>query len=106
MGHDVLAVDIKEKTVQDISSRVTQAVQADATDEDSLKEMGISDFDIAIVAIGGSTIGESVLATILLKRLGVKFVIARAENQLHGVILEKVGADRVVYAGSPCGNFT
>ncbi|MDP2931212.1 MAG: TrkA C-terminal domain-containing protein, partial [Chloroflexota bacterium] len=53
-------------------------------------------FDIGIVAIGGA-IENSVLSTILLKKLGVRYIIARADNELHGTILEKIGADRVVY---------
>jgi trk system potassium uptake protein TrkA len=58
--------------------------------------LGIGNFDIAIVAIG-SDIQSSVLTTILLKRLGIPYVIARANNDLHGAILEKIGADKVVY---------
>jgi trk system potassium uptake protein TrkA len=96
MGHDVLAVDQDEKKVQAISSQITHAVQADATDEAVLKELGVSNFDVAIVTIG-EAIQNSVLATILLKKLGVPYVIARAENDLHGSILEKIGADKVVY---------
>lgn len=96
MGHDVLAVDDDDKKVQGISSQITRAVQADATDEAILKELGVSNFDVAIVTMG-EAIQNSVLCTILLKRLGVPYVIARAENELHGVILDKIGADKVVY---------
>jgi trk system potassium uptake protein TrkA len=96
MGHDVLAVDEDEKKVQNISSRITHAVQADATDEAVLRELGVSNFDVAIVTIG-EAIQNSVLCTILLKKLGVPYVIARAENDLHGTILDKIGADKVVY---------
>ena len=96
MGHDVLAMDDDEKKVQAISSQITRTVQADATDEAILKELGVSNFDVAIVTMG-EAIQNSVLSTILLKRLGVPYVIARAENELHGVILDKIGADKVVY---------
>jgi trk system potassium uptake protein TrkA len=96
MGHEVLALDIDEKNVQGISSRVTHAVQADGTNESILRELGVANFDVAIVAIG-SAIQNSVLSTILLKKLGVSYVIARADNELHGSILDKIGADRVVY---------
>lgn len=96
MGHDVLAVDQDDKRVQAISSQITHAVQADATDEAVLKELGVNNFDVAIVTIG-EAIQNSVLATILLKKLGVPYVIARAENDLHGSILEKIGADKVIY---------
>ena len=96
MGHDVMAVDEDEKKVQNISAKITHAVQADATDEAVLRELGVSNFDVAIVTMG-EAIQNSVLCTILLKKLGVPYVIARAENDLHGTILDKIGADKVVY---------
>lgn len=96
IGYDVLALDRSEKDVQNVASQVTHAVQADATNEAVLKELGVGNFDIAIVGIG-ARIENSVLTTILLKKLGVPYVIARADNELHGSILEKIGADRVVY---------
>ena len=96
MGHDVMAVDVDEKKVQNISAQITHAVQADATDEAVLKELGANNFDVAIVTIG-EAIQNSVLCAILLKKLGVPYVIARAENDLHGTILDKIGVDKVVY---------
>jgi trk system potassium uptake protein TrkA len=101
-GHNVLAVDKDENRVQNIASQVTHAVQADATNESVLKELGVDNFDIAIVAMG-SAIESSVLTTILLKKLGVKYVVARANDDLHGSILEKIGADTVVYAEREMG---
>lgn len=102
MGHGVLALDIDDKRVQNMALEITHAVQADATDESILKELGINDFDVAVVAIGAG-IQSSVLATILLKKLGVSFVIARAEDELHGSILEKIGADKVIYVEREMG---
>src|SRR4030042_3673460 len=96
MGHDVLALDTDEQKVQSASGQATHTVQADATNESVLRELGVGNFDIAIVAIGTS-VQNSVLATILLKRLGVPYVIARANSDLHGEILDKIGADRGVY---------
>jgi len=96
MGHDVLAIDLNERKVQQVSSQVTHAVQADATNEAVLKELGINNFDIAVISIG-SRIETSILATILTKKLGVPYVVARADTELHGSILEKIGADRIVY---------
>ncbi|MBI2860348.1 MAG: TrkA family potassium uptake protein [Chloroflexi bacterium] len=95
MGHDVLAVDSSEHDVQAIATQVTHAIQADATDETVLSELGIKNFDIAVVAIGSDML-SSILATVLLKRLNVPFVIARASNESHKEILRKIGADRVV----------
>jgi len=102
IGHDVLALDRDEKTVQSVSPDITHSIQADGTNENVLRELGIGNFDIAIVAIG-SAVESSVLATILLKNLGVPYVIARADNTLHGSILEKIGADKVVYPEQEMG---
>ncbi len=95
LGHDVLALDIDEKNVQSVAAQITHAVQADATSEATLRELGVGNFDIAIVTT--SDIESSVLTTVLVKKLGVGYVIARAEDALHGSILEKIGADKVVY---------
>ena len=102
IGHDVLAVDRNEKIVQDMASKVTHAVQADATNEGVLRELGVSNFDMAIVGIG-ARIESSVLTTILLKKIGVPYVISKADSELHGIILERIGADRVVYPERECG---
>jgi trk system potassium uptake protein TrkA len=95
LGHQVLAIDRSEQQVNDIASEVTHALQLDAADEDALRSAGAGDFHTAIVAI--STDAEpSIFATMVLKRLGVRTVIAKAGSQLHGEILSRVGADRVV----------
>ena len=105
IGHDVLAIDTDEKAVQNISGDITHSIQADGTNETVLRELGISNFDIAIVSIG-SAVEASVLCTILLKKVGVAYVIARADNALHGSILEKIGADKVVYPEQEMGKRT
>jgi len=102
MGNDVLALDSNGKYVESLATEITHAVQADATNEAILKELAIGSFDVAIVAIGAD-IQSSVLSTILLKNLGVPYVIARAENELHGSILEKIGVDKVVYVEGEMG---
>jgi trk system potassium uptake protein len=96
LGHDVLAVDRDEATINDIASDVTHAQQLDATDLDALKGIGAAEFDHAIVAISGDA-EPSIFATMALKQLGVGNVVAKAGTALHGAILERVGADRVVY---------
>lgn len=96
LGDEVLGLDIDPKRVEYVAEFATQAAQLDATDEEALREMGVRNFDIGVVAIGGDLKG-SILVTLLLKRLCVKTVIAKAQDDLHGEILEKVGADRVVY---------
>lgn len=102
LGHEVLAVDIDEATVNDISPEVTHAAQLDATDEGALKSVGAGDFEFAIVAISSAT-DASIFATMALKNLGVGQVIAKAATSLHGAILERIGADRVIYAEKEMG---
>jgi len=96
MGHDVLAIDSSEEIIQHISDEVTHAVQADATDENTLKSLGLRNFDVAITTIG-SDIQSSIMATLMLKELGVKYVVAKAHNEIHAKLLLKIGADRVVF---------
>lgn len=96
LGHDVLAIDRSEERVQEISNNVTHAVQADAIDEVALKTLGIRNFDVAVISIG-SDMQASIMATLIAKEMGVKQVIAKAQNQIHGKVLKKIGADRVVY---------
>jgi trk system potassium uptake protein TrkA len=96
LGHQVLAVDRNEQLVNDIAGDVTHALQLDAADEDALRSAGAGDFRTAIVAIS-SDAEPSIFATMVLKRLGVQTVIAKAGSLLHGEILARVGADRVVF---------
>ncbi|QCX32938.1 TrkA family potassium uptake protein [Caloramator sp. E03] len=96
LGNEVLAIDTDEEIVQSISNSVTHAVQADATDEATLRSLGIRNFDVAVVTIG-SDIQSSIMITLLCKELGVKYVIAKAHNEMHAKVLYKIGADRVVF---------
>ncbi len=95
LGCEVLAIDFKSELVQPISNEVTQAVVGDARDKEVLKALGAKSFDCAIVAIGDS-LGDSVLATMNLKELGVPYVICKARDETHRQVLLKLGADRVV----------
>jgi len=96
LGHQVLAIDQGEQQVNDIAADVTHALQLDAADEAALRSAGAGDFGTAIVAIS-SDAEPSIFATMVLKRLGVQNVIAKAGSLLHGEILARVGADRVVF---------
>jgi trk system potassium uptake protein TrkA len=95
-GYDVMVIDNSEKEIQDISDEVTHAVQVDARDEETLKKLGIRNFDVAIVAIGDD-IQSNILVSVMLKELGIPTVIAKAKDALHGKVLEKIGVDRVIY---------
>ncbi|MCR1949688.1 MULTISPECIES: TrkA family potassium uptake protein [unclassified Clostridium] len=95
LGNDVLAIDRDEDIVQEIADSVTHAVQLDATDENALRALGIRNFDVAVVTIGDN-IQSSIMATLLVKELGVKYIIAKGHSDLHAKVLYKIGADRVV----------
>lgn len=95
-GYEVLAIDVDEERVQTFSNEVTHVVQADTTEEEALRALGIWNFDVVVVAIG-EDIQANLLTTLLLKELGVKYIVAKAQNPLHGKMLEKIGADRVIY---------
>lgn len=96
LGHEVLGVDRDEEKVQELSNVLTHVVVADATEEEVLRSIGARNFDVGVVAIGDD-IQASILATILLKDLGVKKVVAKAVSDLHGRVLERMGVDRVIY---------
>lgn len=96
LGHDVMVIDSSEETVQNLSDKVTHAVQADATDEHALQSLGLRNFDVAIITIG-SDIQSSIMTTLIVKDLGVKYVVAKAQNEVHAKVLYKIGADRVVF---------
>jgi trk system potassium uptake protein TrkA len=96
LGHEVLAIDTDEEQVQKIAEHVTHVVQADTTDENALHALGLRNFDAVVVAIGAD-VQANVATTLLLKEMGIPYIVAKARNALHGKMLEKIGADRVVY---------
>ena len=101
-GCEVLVVDADENKINEIADKVTYAVKADATDADTLKTLGISNFDGAIIGMG-EDLEASVMATILVKELGIPYVLAKAQSELHARILKKVGADMVVFPEKETG---
>lgn len=96
LGVDVMAIDNNEARVNEYADIATHAVIADTTDETVLKSLGIRNFDHVIVAIGDN-IQASILTTLILKDLGVKKVTAKALNDYHAKVLNKIGADTVVH---------
>lgn len=103
LGNEVLAMDVREELVQAVATQVTHAVTADARDQEVLRELAVRNFDCAIVAVGND-IGTSALITLNLKELGVEKVIAKASSHTHRKVLEKIGADRVVFPEHEMGN--
>jgi trk system potassium uptake protein TrkA len=96
LGHDVMIVDSDAERIKELSDFVTHAVQMDAVDEASFKTIGLRNFDVAVVTIG-SNIQANIMATLIAKESGVPMVISKAQNEMHGKILEKIGADKIVF---------
>jgi len=96
MGFEVLAIDRDEHRTQEVVHMVTHAVTADCTDEEALKALGIRNFDVVVVAIG-QDIQASILTTLILKEMGIKTLIVKAQNELQGKVLKKIGADKVIF---------
>ena len=95
-GGSVLAIDTDEEKVQEIADVVTYAARADVADPEVVKNLGLENVDIAVIAITNN-MEAAVMATILSKELGVPEVIAKANNEIHAKVLTKVGADRVIF---------
>lgn len=95
-GCEVLAVDVDEARVKAIADEVTDAVRANALDDGALRGLGLRNFEVVVVAIGHE-VEASILTTVLLKEMGVPKIVAKAQDELHGRVLQKVGADIVVY---------
>ena len=96
MGHEIMAVDINEERVDKILPFVTNAQIGDSTDAEFLKSLGIGNYDLCFVTIGES-FQNSLETTSLLKELGARFVISRAERDVQEKFLLRNGADKVVY---------
>lgn len=96
LGKDVLVIDKNEQAVNDISNLVTHAVVANAEDEQVLKSVGISNFDVVCVCMS-SDMEANILITLMCKEMGVPFVVSKAMSERHRNVLEKIGADLVVF---------
>jgi len=104
LGYEVLGTDIDEKRVaQAVTDQITaHAIQLDSTEPSALREAGIFEFDTVIVAIG-NYLQESIITTLNMKEGGVPHVVAKASSEVHGKLLRRVGADRVVYPENDAG---
>lgn len=96
LGHDVLGIDTNAKRVNDLADRISQAVVADARDERVLRELGVPDSDVIVVAIG-EDIEANILATLLAGSMGTPRVWAKALNHNHHQILSKIGAHHIIH---------
>lgn len=96
MGHEVLGVDTSEEIVDEMSEVLTNAVQANVQEENALRQLGITNFDVVVVSIGGD-IQASIMTTMLLKEMGVPYIVCKVTTDLHAKIVSKLGADRVIF---------
>lgn len=102
MGYQVMAIDVDEEKVRYATQYCTNVMECDATDENALRSIGITNFDVAIVAIGD--IKPSILVSAILIETGIQLVVAKAQDRLHGKVLEKIGVNRIVYPERDMGS--
>lgn len=102
LGHEVMVVDSNAERVNALADIVTQAVIGNAADAAVVRSLGVRNFDAAIVSVG-EHMESSVLTTVLLKEYGAPYIVAKARNELHGTVLEKVGADLIVFPEEEMG---
>jgi trk system potassium uptake protein TrkA len=96
LGKEVIAIDIDKDKIQAVKDFSSQAIIADATEKEVLESIGLNDVDVVFVSMGGR-MDRSILTTFYLKELGVEKVIVKAISAEHAVILEKLGADKVIF---------
>ncbi len=102
LGHDVLAIDRDQARIQALIGRVTYPVAGDVTDEILMRDLGVENFDVAIVCIGRN-VESSIMTAVLLRSLEIPTVIARARNRLHAETLQRIGCHRVINAEEEAG---
>lgn len=103
LGCDVLVVDKSYEKIQEISDQVSYAMKADVSDPEAMQALGGRNLDGAVVAVSES-LEASIMATMLSKEMGIPYVLAKAKDRLQGTILEKVGADSVIYPEREMGS--
>ncbi len=102
-GMEVIAIDIKQEMVDEISALVTSAICMDSTDESALRSQNLNEADAVIVGIG-SNIQESILTCAILKKIGVGVIYAKVESQLHGRIMSLIGVQHTILPEEMIGN--
>jgi trk system potassium uptake protein TrkA len=95
-GHEVVAVDQDRARVQDVRDSCTQSIEANCTDQDTLRALGLQDADAVVVSLG-ERMDASILVTLYLRELGVKEIVVKAVSEDHGKILHLIGATEIVH---------
>ena len=94
-GYEVLGIDCDANKVQEASEFLTHAIKMDINDEGALKDAGMSNFDVVIIAVG-SSLEASIIAALTAKELGIGYIVAKAKSLIHKKALLKIGVDRVI----------
>jgi trk system potassium uptake protein TrkA len=95
-GHEVIAIDQDKERVQDLRDASTQAIEADCTDQDTLRALGIQDADAVVVSLG-ERMDASILVTLYLRDLGLREIVVKAISEDHGKVLGLIGATEIVH---------
>lgn len=95
-GYEVLAIDIDEEKINEVANYCTHSLVADVSEENTLRTVAIENFDTVVIAIGNN-IQASIITALICKELGVKNIIAKAHNEKHGKVLNKIGVNQVIY---------
>ncbi len=103
LGHDVLVVDKNHDLIQEISADVTNALIANAASESGIQALGVNNYDAIVLAIGNDE-QASIMAAILLIEAGAGYIVAKAQNDLHGKVLSKIGVHRIIYPERDMGH--
>jgi len=103
LGYEVTAIDLDERNVEEASEYVALAAQGDGTDEELLRSLEVGRSEVGIVA-QGRNLEANLISTRLLKKNGVRWVVAKSTSELHGELLSLIGADRVVFPERDEGN--
>lgn len=103
LGHEVIGIDENAEIVQKLADDLPHVVQADSTDSEALRVLGVNEVDYAVVAIGASIEG-SVLSVLALQELDIKDIWAKASTRQHGLILTRLGVSKVVFPEADMGH--
>ncbi len=103
LGNEVLAIDKDPEAIKEAATFSTYAIEADVMDESVLRDIGLRNMDAVVVSIG-EDLQASIMATLIAKELGVKRVIAKAQTELHGKVLKKIGADKIIFPERDMGS--
>lgn len=101
-GVEVIAVDIDAKIVEEIADKVTNAKRADSTDENALRDLGISDMDGVVLAIG-SNVEASILTGVILKKIGIGNIYAKVDSKIHSRIMKLIGIQNIYFPEEQVG---